>query len=79
MILGDLTHHIFNDPHFKAPAPDNQKLREAQFVLVRHAVTYYNTEYGKIIRENGLVSEALRELNSDPRMIDCGLRPEGVQ
>lgn len=45
MILGDLSHHIHNDPHFKAPAPDQEKLENSKFVLMRHAVTYYNIEY----------------------------------
>lgn len=48
-------------------------------MFIRHAVTQFNIEFAKILNENGLVSDAMRELSSNPLMMDGGLRDEGFE
>ena len=78
MILADISQHLHLDPNFKAPPPDPELLQKCHFVLIRHAVTEYNTEYSKIIEEHGMISNELKEFNCEWRMIDKGIREEGV-
>lgn len=52
------------------PAPDSEKMRECQFVLIRHATTDFNVVYEKYMLENKFQTEEYRLFKADPSYID---------
>ena len=50
----EITLQLKVDPNFKAPPPDPLLLEKYPFILVRHAVTEFNTEFARIGQAYGL-------------------------
>lgn len=67
------------DPHFNPPAPDPEKLKTHQFLLLRHAVTEFNMEFARIVGLHGLDSDEYRHFKVKKELIDPPLLPEGVK
>jgi hypothetical protein len=76
--LDDLRNHIHVDPNHIADAPDQNKVNECPFLLIRHAVTPFNVKFGEVVGSYGEFSEEYRTFKSDPTYIDISLLAEGV-
>jgi hypothetical protein len=71
-------HYKVEELHHLPEPPNEEDLEKHTFILIRHALTEFNTAFAEMYTKYGDNSEEYRKMKIDKAYIDLPIKQEGI-